>query len=569
MILRPRNIVRTVALALLTLLALSCANVVPPSGGPEDKEAPYIDTAAIASGSTNFRGSSVWLEFNEYVDKNRVLENILISPEKRLEYSWSGKELEIRFAEPLDTNTTYALSLGTEYQDLHGNKPKEAYTIVFSTGTMLDSGSIAGNLVDPNPSGVYVLLYPLNGINPDTLDFSHTKARYRTQVGTSGAFSFRALPAGSYRLIALRDEFKNALYDEMDAFGTTVSDVQAVFGTSTVQSLRINPLPDIQPPQLTEVRPKTRSRIEALFSENVDTASILPTSWRLTDSAATKTIEVRAAYITPGNPKSVTLITAPMDSAVFAARLVARNGDMGVRDTAKNISIDSIATQIFSSSAESDTLTPTLLPMSMRDSSRSVALKPVFSLVFNTAVQRSEVEARAGIFKQNSRVETGIEWRGDNEMRLFPKDSLAPDSWYELRIRTNGIHALNGMSVADSIIRLRFASIDTRNFGAMKGVLVDSAQGATNTKAAYILILSDKNKQRRTLRLASPGAFSFNNLPEGEYTLEAFCDENGDGMYTAGRAKPYTHAERFLTRQAPITIKARWTVEDIKIQFNP
>ena len=110
----------------------SCANVQPPGGGPADKDGPFVDTASIQSGITNFTGNSIEIHFNEYVDKSKVLQNIIISPEVKLELDLSWKTLTIKFAEPLDNNSTYALTLGTDYTDVHGNKPQQAHTLIFA-----------------------------------------------------------------------------------------------------------------------------------------------------------------------------------------------------------------------------------------------------------------------------------------------------------------------------------------------------------------------------------------------------------------------------------------------------
>ena len=556
--------IQRLTISLLSLLLFaSCANIQPPNGGPEDKTPPTVDTSAISTATTNFHNKSVWLHFSEHVDKGKVLENIIISPEKRLEYSWSGRELEIQFAEPLDSNTTYSLTLGTDYTDLHGNKPSEAYTMIFSTGSKLDSGVIRGKLVDANPSGAYIFLYSISTLNIDTLDFSATKPRYRTQCGTSGTFEFRALPSGIYRIIALRDENRNSMYDATtDAFGTTSEDIVVTDGTPAHVELRMNPARDRQPLELAEVRAKSRVRVDVIFSKIIDTLSVKPIAFEIYDSARTKSISIKAAYISVGNAKSITLLTSPFDST-RAWKLKIRTDSLGIRDTAANRCIDSLSSQTFSSSLESDTNAPQLLAMSIRDSSKNVALKPTFTLLFSSGVVRKEVETRIALFKQNAVVESQLHWRGDNELRITPKDSLAAEAWYELRFRMNDIHGVNGSTMKDSLMRLRFQILDTRNLGTVKGELVDSSSKAKS----YIVSLIDKNKVRRTQSLEKQGSFLFSNVPEGEYTLEAFCDTDGNGVYSSGTAKPFSFAERFVVSEKSISVKQRWTVDGVKIVF--
>jgi len=153
---------RTAVSALLLSLC-GCAVVRPPDGGPEDKTPP---TVAVVDGSfteTDFRRRSIDVEFSEAVERSRVQECISVSPEKPLSFSWSGRALTVRFDEDLDTATTYALTIGTQYADLRGNTPTSATTVVFSTGSTLDKGKIVGTVQDEKPNGLLVYLYPLRG----------------------------------------------------------------------------------------------------------------------------------------------------------------------------------------------------------------------------------------------------------------------------------------------------------------------------------------------------------------------------------------------------------------------
>src|SRR3989339_777879 len=114
-----RNII--ISFLILILIIAGCANPIPPSGGLPDKTPPEIIEYEPANGTLNFSGNSITLNFNNYMDKNKVIDNVFISPNVPFTLDWSGKELEIEFTEPLTPNTTYALTLGTEYTDLKQN----------------------------------------------------------------------------------------------------------------------------------------------------------------------------------------------------------------------------------------------------------------------------------------------------------------------------------------------------------------------------------------------------------------------------------------------------------------
>ncbi len=185
-------IISAALLAAGLVLAQSCAVIRAPEGGPADTTRPTVAAFSPAQGTVNFAGNSVTITFSEYVNKSNVAQNLFISPPLDVELDWSGREVEIIFTEPLAPNTSYAVTLGTEFTDLHNNKPAQSFTLVFSTGAIIDSGVVRGEVLSPQPEGVFLFLYPLADINPDTLNPSHTKPKYRTQVGANGRFEFAA-----------------------------------------------------------------------------------------------------------------------------------------------------------------------------------------------------------------------------------------------------------------------------------------------------------------------------------------------------------------------------------------
>ncbi len=558
-----RLFVRLLGASVLLIVVLAgCATVQPPNGGPEDKTPPEIDTTGIVNGITNFHAKTIGIHFSEYVEKSKVLENLILSPERPMEYSWSGRDLEISFPQGLDTNTTYALTVGTDYTDLHGNKPREAYTLVFSTGNHLDSAAIIGEVHDANPAGVFVELYPLSGINADTLNPSTTKARYRTQVGSSGAFAFRALPYGSYRIIALRDVTKDGLYTiGTDAFGTSIDALQLNSSQAQKVVLRLDPTPDLSPLQLSEARSKSQNRIDLLCSEAVDTASVHAASFILSDSSGRTTTKVLAAYVSTVSPSVISLETENRTTASLMRLRVTASKD-GPTDLNSNHLVDSNSTLFFQSSTEIDTTNPQVLSISMRDSSQSVGLQPMIKVVFSRAMQRDSLENHMSFIKQNQRLSTVCEWLADNIVRVYPRDSLESDAWYELRFRTNGLQSATRRFIRDSTMRIRMKTFDTKNFGSIRGVLIDSS---AKDGTPYFITLKSKSTQTRTLKLDKPGAFTFSLLAEGEYTIEAYCDEDHNGRYTSGRAVPFMFAERIVESASPVALKARWTVDDLRL----
>ena len=68
------------ATALITLLALSCAKISAPSGGPKDTDPPVILKSQPENGTVLFIGKSFTVTFDEYVLLDRISEKFMVSP---------------------------------------------------------------------------------------------------------------------------------------------------------------------------------------------------------------------------------------------------------------------------------------------------------------------------------------------------------------------------------------------------------------------------------------------------------------------------------------------------------
>jgi hypothetical protein len=220
------------SILLAALFLVSCAGQRAPEGGPIDTDPPVVASTFPPNYTTRFSGSRLSIEFNKYVDHRSVEGAIFISPSLgQLEFDWSGREVEIRFQGKLRRSTTYVVTIGTDVADLHNrNKMAQSYTLAFTTGEDIDHGAIEGRVfpkkeTDP-PIGVMVFAYKIDGLNPDTLDPRNVRPDYVTQSGKNGNFLLQHLAFGTYRLIAVRDEYKNLLYDpEVDEYGVQAVDI--------------------------------------------------------------------------------------------------------------------------------------------------------------------------------------------------------------------------------------------------------------------------------------------------------------------------------------------------------
>ena len=194
-----------------------CANTTtPPSGGDKDTIPPVLVNTYPLPGAVNVptHKTQVKFTFNEYVvvkDANAIF----LSPplEKKPKYKISGKSLVVYFESDLDSNRTYTLDITGAIADNNEGNMYEGYTLVFSTGTQIDSMCMTGIIQDCNTlmpiKGATVLLYKDHA---DSAIFLH-RPDAAAKTDDWGFFSLRNIQDTVYRVYALRDANNNNIYE--------------------------------------------------------------------------------------------------------------------------------------------------------------------------------------------------------------------------------------------------------------------------------------------------------------------------------------------------------------------
>ncbi len=98
----------------IVVLTSGCAQIVAPTGGPRDTLPPRLVSANPKQNATNFTGNRINLYFDEYVQIQELLQNLLVSPTpKNNPYiDYKLKSVSIRLRDTLEPNTTYTINLG-------------------------------------------------------------------------------------------------------------------------------------------------------------------------------------------------------------------------------------------------------------------------------------------------------------------------------------------------------------------------------------------------------------------------------------------------------------------------
>jgi hypothetical protein len=178
----------------------ACANIVPPTGGEIDKQAPIIKQSYPKHEEINFKGTTLWIEFDEWIQVSDATK-ITLSPKptEEPEIKAIKNRLTIVFPTPLSDSTTYQLSLNNGITDLTERTAYQGTSIAFSTGSSLDSLSIQVAAYQVGLPGFQ------KGIS---YHLKKEGAEYKT-TSTETQTTFNYLSPGPYTLIAFSDRNKN------------------------------------------------------------------------------------------------------------------------------------------------------------------------------------------------------------------------------------------------------------------------------------------------------------------------------------------------------------------------
>jgi hypothetical protein len=565
-------IVLILILSVGALLLVGCANQQPPEGGPIDRTTPEIvSTYPDSSSMINFRGNKIQLEFDRYVNERSVEEAIFISPYiGTLEFTWSGKELEITFSEKLRAHTTYVINIGTDVEDLHNNRMAQAYTFAFSTGKEIDRGSIEGRvyprILGDAMSGIMIFAYQLDSINPDTLNPIIDKPDFITQTGKNGDFFLHHIPFGSYRVFAVRDEYRNLVYDrEIDEYGVQPGTIDITPSDSITAGVLIKlAKEDTTGPRLVRVLPTNRNHILADFSKSINPSSVTLASFSAVDTVNRNPLELLFVYPAPASSTSFFVITQKQDSG-----RIFRLSVKGITDSTGN-KINPLAnTLLFRSSLKVDTVSSRLVSVSIKDSAQAIDLQPVVTMTFSDALAKSSSLDWVNILDDHKKpIPTEKKWISDAVISLKPEKELMNRTWYSLHADLRGVHDWAGRVGRDSTKAWRFETLDIEDLSSVDGMVLDENKSDTSGRV-YVTAIQIGENTPKYYKVAADatGNFLFPQIAEGRYVFQSFRDRNNNGKHDAGKPFPFVFSERMSSISDTLKVRARWPLEGVKIKM--
>ena len=194
------------SLPLLCLLAAACARPEAPPGGPEDLLPPFVvetrpDTfAAVEAGvrEVHFRFSE---RISERPANGTLNDAVVVSPSTgNLRVSHSRDGISVEMQEGMEAGRLYKVTVLPVINDMFGNRLRDPFELVVSTGEEFVPNVVAGMVEDrvtgqASPDVRVEARFPRDG---DTVT-------HWNLTGTDGVFSLRYVPDGPYEVRAWQD----------------------------------------------------------------------------------------------------------------------------------------------------------------------------------------------------------------------------------------------------------------------------------------------------------------------------------------------------------------------------
>jgi len=550
---------------LIVVLTFSCATVLPPPGGPDDKLPPRVSGSTLVPGSINQSVNlDLTLQFDEWIVQKPPAGAVAISPpiSGRLRLKADGDKLRIYATEPLDSNTTYTLTITNAIKDLRNNPLEKPFQVLFSTGSYLDSlqadfSVLLQDSLTRKKKFPVVAFYPIGTVRAskrylekyrdstltaeaDTVpNITKEIPLYIAQTDSLGKGTLQGMQAGLYIAIAFLDENNNQRLDvESEIAGVAAFP----FELSEEKKLLNFSLGDLDTSSVTldAISQRGNREIEFSFSR-----SIVFDSLNCFFTASKDTLLPLEVYTEPGSQNPVFLFDNLKNDSLYTASCLFAKDSLGRRlDTAR------ASAKLKFKRIPDDEITQTAISRMepARNTNEYLPNLPI-KLFYNRPISADTLKFR--LFVNEDTVKANVK-----QVDAVSLEISADPAWgTDAKIKFEHVQE-------DSVkMSLQFGTISRLKLASLKGKIPDGnastvvvLQEITIRKTAKFTTKSLGNEW--SVKCDDSGNFEFKGLPKGSYKFMYFKDLNGDGRLTSGSIYPLQPGEPWGTSEEELTLNS-------------
>jgi len=571
---------------LVMFFILSCAKISSPTGGPKDLDLPVIVKSQPENGTVMFTGKSFTVTFNEYVILDKITEKFMVSPPVKTKpvVRLKGKNLLVSWEDKLSDSTTYTFYFQDAIRDNNENNPIPNFQYVFSTGPVLDSLSLSGNVfgafdLEVVPDALVTMYSNLSDTAPARL-----LPAYISRPDASGGFMINNIKPGHYRLYAVRDLNGNKLYDlddETFAFSDSIIDITPetnfnitpdtikykpanatettkadifTFGTHRLYAFTR----ELKKQYLKYTERKSSGSVGfglALPSDSGQVSIVLtgaaPDSWFMENNASRDTFMVwitspemydrdtiQALLTYPFTDSTKTLIQKT-DTIIFRFRK-----PEPPRGGTKKIPALSLATNV-GTKIKPGTMPAFTAPAPLKEPDTS-------RIIMMQIVDTVKTRIRAEFIKDST-----------NSRRILMKTPLKAGGIYTLLCLRGAFTDIYGNATDSTFYKINVGTPEDYGSVASK---ISGYEGDV-----IIQLLDNKEKVLKEAFIKSPGQVKFELIDKGRYRLKAIYDIDSNRRWTTGDFSLMRNPEPVSYYPGELDVKINWDLEqdwDLSVMYS-
>ncbi len=543
----------------LTILFIAgCANQLPPGGGEVDLIPPEIISSYPENETINFNDDYIEFEFSEYIDKRTFKEALFISPslDKDPEISWTGKTVEVYFPAGLKDSVTYVVTVGTDVVDINNkNRMANSFSITFSKSNRIDKREISGRVYGKDAAGTLIYAYRFTD---DTTKYLARKPDYISQVGSKGDYLLKGLAEATYKVFAVKDQFRDFLYQaDQDLIGMPFMDIPLLNSDSSFTDLNFFLTKiDTVKPRIHNIIMTDRNHILITLSEECDSATYAPDNYSIIDSTLNEIYPIEFSYLNKSKRNEFVLS--------FNHQLTKDNTYYLIGKILTDESGNSFENEIneIIISEKPDTNALKIINTSPDKGSKIDFKNPEILIYFDDAVANKDDKnliqfsdtLKNNLLFSYSFVDNAI-------LKIKPEKDLKADTDYIIKINLSGFYDAAG-NKEDSVFTLKFSTIT--------GVEFTGLSGRIDTQKENVKIILQSLKDEKIVFTAIPdntSVYSFERINPGIYTLWVYSDKDNSGTFSKGYPDPFKYSEEFKVITDTLNLRPRWSVNDYNIEF--
>lgn len=519
---------------LFLLLATSCAIRVSPTGGGKDVQAPQLLSSVPDTNATSFTGREVRLRFDEYVQLNDIQGQFIMSPLglKTPDVTSNRREVIVKLPDSLSANTTYVLHFGKAIVDVHESNALEDFRFVFSTGPLIDSLSLNGQVSDAWQNEVLkniaLMAYKVvEGDSTDSLPFRR-KPDYFARSTEKGTFSIHNMGAGTYQLFAVDDKNNNLICDPAEErLGFMRQNI--ILPDSMPKQLRIALTVPAYPRVLRQIR-IDRAGAEVYFNKAVKNLRLKTTDGKPWQGYFQQSVrlDTLALWLPDTLTDSLQLILFDGQEVIDTIRMSLKASGSG-REPALKLRFNALGDLI--------------------------AAGPGEDLIFRAEHPVKSLDTLISMKEDSTTMQVRL-FRDSLNFRLIRvRHAWKPGSRYAILLAPGSIRDVYGLT--HDTLRSNFEMPATEKTASLSVRI----RGIESGKQYLFELFNDKQEVLRASRLTGDTLLTFGYLPPGTARLRLIQDLDENGSWTTSDYALKSQPEAVFYYPESLTLRANWELE--------